>query len=108
MSSRSDQPVTGAPLTLPSPLRGEGKPQADCSLGSEIRMGRSLLTIQGLKECIITREVIVEQHHDLEAVRAMLGHTRIDTTQTCAQIRPAQLKRAVEFYEEKATDLLGN
>ena len=22
---------------------------------------------------------ILEQHHDLEAVRAMLGHTRIDT-----------------------------
>jgi site-specific recombinase XerD len=51
---------------------------------------------------------ILEQHHDLEAVRAMLGHTRIDTTQTYAPIRPAQLKRAVEFYEGKAVDLLGN
>ncbi len=51
---------------------------------------------------------ILEQQHDLEAVRAMLGHTRIDTTQTYAQIRPAQLKRAVEFYEGKAVDLLGN
>ena len=49
---------------------------------------------------------ILEQHHDLEAVRAMLGHTRIDTTQTYARIRPAQLKRAVEFYEEKAVGLL--
>jgi site-specific recombinase XerD len=29
----------------------------------------------------------------------MLGHTRIDTTQIYAQIRPQQLKRAVEFYE---------
>jgi len=51
---------------------------------------------------------ILEQHHDLEAVRAMLGHTRIDTTQTYAQIRPAQLKRAVEFYDGKAMGLLGN
>jgi len=51
---------------------------------------------------------ILKQHHDLAAVRAMLGHTRIDTTQTYALIRPAQLKPAVEFYEEKATDLPGN
>jgi len=41
-------------------------------------------------------------------VRAMLGHTRIDTTQTYAQIRAAQLKRAVEFYDGKAMGLLGN
>jgi len=51
---------------------------------------------------------ILEQHHDLEAVRAMLGHTRIDTTQTYARIRPAGLKRAVEFYERKAVDLLAS
>jgi len=38
----------------------------------------------------------------------MLGHTRIDTTQTYAQIRAAQLKRAVEFYDGKAMGLLGN
>jgi hypothetical protein len=49
---------------------------------------------------------ILEEHHDLEAVRAMLGHTRIDTTQTYAQIRPAQLKRTVEFCEAKALDIL--
>jgi hypothetical protein len=49
---------------------------------------------------------ILEQHRDLEAGRAMLGHTRIDTTQTYAQIRPAQLKRTVEFYEGKGLDLL--
>jgi integrase/recombinase XerD len=51
---------------------------------------------------------ILEQHHDLEAVRAMLGHTRIYTTQTYAQIRPAQLKRTVEFYKGKALDLLSS
>ena len=43
-----------------------------------------------------------EQHRDLEAVRAMLGHTRIDTTQTYAQIRPARPKQTVEFYEGTA------
>jgi len=48
---------------------------------------------------------IRETHHNLEAVRAMLGHTRIDTNRTYAQIRPQQLKRAVEFYEGKALDL---
>jgi hypothetical protein len=38
---------------------------------------------------------VLEQHHDLEQVRALLGHTRIDTTQTYASIRPAQLKRGL-------------
>ena len=46
--------------------------------------------------------------HDLEAVRAMLGHVRLETTQIYAQIRPAQLKRAVEFYEAMALDALGS
>jgi hypothetical protein len=41
-------------------------------------------------------------------VRPILGRTRIDTTQTYARIRPAQLKRAVEFCEGKAVDLLDN
>lgn len=36
------------------------------------------------------------------------GRARIDTTQTYAWIRPAQLKRAVEFYEGKAVDLLAD
>ena len=49
---------------------------------------------------------VLEQHHDLEEVRALLGHARIDTTQVYTTIRPAQLKRAVEFYEEKAVKLL--
>jgi site-specific recombinase XerD len=38
----------------------------------------------------------------------MLGHTRIDATQTYARIRSAQLKEAVAFYEGKAVDVLGN
>jgi site-specific recombinase XerD len=49
---------------------------------------------------------VLEQHHDLEQVRALLGHRRIDTTQIYASIRPAQLKRVVGFYEEKASRML--
>ena len=49
---------------------------------------------------------VLEQHHDLEEVRALLGHARIDTTQVYASIRPPQLKRAVAFYEKKAGELL--
>lgn len=45
---------------------------------------------------------ILENSHDLEAVRAMLGHVRLETTQLYAQIRPAQLKQAVGFYEDRA------
>lgn len=49
---------------------------------------------------------VLEQHHDLEEVRALLGHARIDTTQVYASIRPPQLKRAVSFYEERAAQML--
>src|SRR5712692_9150460 len=49
---------------------------------------------------------VLEQHHDLEQVRALLGHARIDTTQLYASIRPPQLKRAVEFYEQHAVRML--
>jgi site-specific recombinase XerD len=49
---------------------------------------------------------VLEQHHDLEQVRALLGHARIDTTQIYTSIRPPQLKRAVSFYEERATKML--
>jgi site-specific recombinase XerD len=50
---------------------------------------------------------VLEQHHDLEQVRALLGHTRVDTTQIYATIRPVQLKPAVAFYEDKASRKLG-
>ena len=49
---------------------------------------------------------VLEQHHDLEQVRALLGHARIDTTQIYTSIRPPQLKRAVSFYEERAVRML--
>jgi len=51
---------------------------------------------------------VLEQHHDLEEVRALLGHARIDTTQIYASIRPPQLKRAMSFYEEQATRMLSD
>jgi hypothetical protein len=44
---------------------------------------------------------VLEQHHDLEEVRALLSHARIDTTQVYTSIRPPQLKGAVEFYDDK-------
>ncbi len=40
---------------------------------------------------------VLEPHHDLEQVRALLGHARTDTTQIYASIRPPQPKRAVSF-----------
>ena len=49
---------------------------------------------------------MLEQRHDLEQVRALLGHSRIDTTQIYTLIRPAQLKQAVSFYEEPARQML--
>ena len=49
---------------------------------------------------------VYEQHHDLEQVRAVLGHARIDTTQIYARIRPPQLKQTVGFYEARANRLL--
>ncbi len=49
---------------------------------------------------------VYEEHGDLEPVRALLGHARIDTTQVYAGIRPAQLKQTVSFYEEKAIRIL--
>jgi hypothetical protein len=43
---------------------------------------------------------VLEQHHDLKQVRALLGHARIDTTQIYASPRPLQPQRAVSFCEE--------
>jgi len=43
---------------------------------------------------------------DLEQVRGLLGHARIETTQIYAQIQPRQLKQSVEFYEARALEVL--
>jgi site-specific recombinase XerD len=49
---------------------------------------------------------VLDRRHDLEEVRALLGHARIDTTQVYTTIRPPQLKRAVAFYDEQAARVL--
>lgn len=51
---------------------------------------------------------VLEQRHDLEPVRALLGHARIDTTQIYTMIRPAQLRQAVSFYEQPARQMLAS
>ena len=40
---------------------------------------------------------VLEQHHDVGAVRALLGHARLATTQIRMNIGPARLKGAVGF-----------
>lgn len=49
---------------------------------------------------------VYTEHRDLERVRALLGHMRIETTQVYTQIQPAQLKASVSFYEARALDAL--
>lgn len=49
---------------------------------------------------------VYSHHHDLEQVRALLGHARIETTQVYAQIQPQELKESVSFYEARALDAL--
>ena len=45
----------------------------------------------GRKKTRKTAAPVLEEHHDLEQVRALLGHARMDTTQLYASIRPPQL-----------------
>ena len=45
---------------------------------------------------------VYNHHRDLEQVRGLLGHLRIETTQVYAQIQPEQLKHSVSFYEARA------
>ncbi len=49
---------------------------------------------------------VLEQRHNLEEVRALLGHAQIDTTQIYTTIWPPQLKQTVAFYEESAQRML--
>jgi len=51
---------------------------------------------------------VLEERKNLEEVRALLGHARIDTTQLYTTIRPAQLKTAVGFYENRAAMMLAS
>lgn len=59
-------------------------------------------SLEGLEHGVTTE--VYNQHHDLEQVRALLGHTRIETTLVYAQIQPAQLKQSVSFYEARALE----
>ncbi len=49
---------------------------------------------------------VLGQRNNLEEVRALLGHTRLETTQVYTTIRPPQLKQAVAFYDERARQIL--
>ena len=49
---------------------------------------------------------VLGQRNNLEEVRALLGHTRLETTQIYTTIRPAQLKDAVAFYEAQAQQVV--
>jgi site-specific recombinase XerC len=46
--------------------------------------------------------LVVATKSGLARARCLLGHQRLDTIQIYTTIRPQQLKRAVEYYEEKA------
>jgi site-specific recombinase XerD len=67
-------------------------------------MGYPMLKPHDLRHGVAVE--LLERHHDLEQVRALLGHARIDTTQIYTMIRPAKLKETVLFYEEPARQLL--
>ena len=47
---------------------------------------------------------VLEQHYDLEQVRALLGHQRIDTTQIYTSIRPVPQARGVVLRGEGSSD----
>src|SRR6266545_4621006 len=74
------------------------------------RWGLRNVPVKGGKTRDIPLPAAVMQYldRDLEQVRGLLGHTRIETTQLYAQIRPAALKHAVEFYEAKALNVLSS
>ena len=48
---------------------------------------------------------VLEQHHDLEQVRALLGHARIYTTQVYTSIRRSQLKRSLVLRGPRNEDI---
>ena len=49
---------------------------------------------------------VLGPRNNMEEVRALLDHTRLDTVQIYTTIRPPQLKKAVAFYDEAAAQLL--
>jgi len=69
------------------------------------KIGRPALKPHDLRHGVAME--MLGERGNLEEVRALLGHARIDTTQVYTSIRPAQLKTAVAFYEERALRVLG-
>ncbi len=55
------------------------------------RIGYPMLKPHDLRHGVALE--VLEQHHDLEEVRALLGHSRIDTTQIYTTIRPPHVSR---------------
>ena len=68
------------------------------------RIGHSTLKPHDLRRGVAMK--VLEEHGNLEEVRALLGHTRLETTQVYTTIRPPQLKQAVAFYEAQARQML--
>ena len=60
------------------------------TLGVRLRPMSQAMAKRGLRHGVAME--VYEQHHDLEQVRGLLGHTRIWTTRLYAQVRPAALK----------------
>ncbi len=69
------------------------------------RIGYPMLKPHDLRHGVAME--VLGQRNNLEEVRALLGHARIDTTQIYTMIRPPQLKQAVGFYEAQAVKMLG-
>ena len=106
-------PMPGTPLFWSSwGKRGTGKTRAPMT-GKNIwrlckvygaRIGYPMLKPHDLRHGVAME--VLGEHGNLEEVRALLGHTRIDTTQVYTTIRPPQLKQAVGFYDDHAERLL--
>jgi hypothetical protein len=62
----------------------------------------------GLERAASVSQADYKQHGDLEQVRGLLGHARIETTRLYAQIRPAALKQAVGFTRRRRSAVLSS
>jgi integrase/recombinase XerC len=111
--------LENGPVTPDTPLfwsswgrRHEGKvrrPMTDKNIWRLCKVYGRLIGYPELKPHDLRHGVAMEvysQHRDLEQVRGLLGHARIETTQVYAQIQPAQLKESVSFYEARALNVL--
>ncbi len=63
------------------------------------RIGYPMLKPHDLRHGVAME--VLSQRNNLEDVRALLGHARLDTTEPHTMIRPPQLKQAVGFYEDQ-------